>query len=176
MGSLWDMNPKVCGKSYWKVQESLGGGGCGRGLAALPKTQCAVTLAQSGNWSKSNTTRPQVLMARNTQVIPMTFIISPVFIWKRTRSKLAPLGLPGCQNKGEWDTGVRALEKGTKAVGWASRPQARLCPQPTPRQSNFTSRTRHHCSKQPGKQAGQADSPGPLGRLENWASGRQASY
>lgn len=27
MGSLWDMNPKVCGKSYWKVQESLGGWG-----------------------------------------------------------------------------------------------------------------------------------------------------
>lgn len=82
-------------------------------------------------------TRPQVLMAKNTQVIPMTFIISPVFIWKRTGSKLALLGLPGCQNKCEWDTGIRALEKGTKAVGWASRPQARLCPQPTPRQSNF---------------------------------------
>lgn len=115
-----------------KFESPWEGGGRGRGLEALPKTQCAVMLAQSGNWSKSNMTRPQVLMARNTQVIPMTFIISPVFIWKRTRSKLAPLGLPGCQNKGEWDTGVRALEKGTKAVGWASRPQARLCPSTHP--------------------------------------------
>ena len=160
-------------KSPWK------GGGRGHGLAILPKSQCSVTLAQAGNWSKSNMTRPQVLMARNEQVIPMTFIISPVFIWKRTGSKLAPLGLPGCQNKGEWDAGIHALEKGTKAVGWASRSQARLCPHPTPRQSNFTSSassTSHHCSKQPGKQAGQADSSGPLGHLENWASGRQASY
>lgn len=111
------------------------GRGLGRGLAALPKSQCAVTLAQSGKLSKSNMTRPQVLTAKNTQVIPMTFIISPVFIWKKTGSESAPSGLPGCQNKGEWALGTSTLGEGNKGqtdclLGLPSPGQALCSPHP----------------------------------------------
>lgn len=43
-------------------------------------------------------TRPQVLMARKAQKTPITFMMSPVFIWGRTRVSVRTPWAAGCRN------------------------------------------------------------------------------
>lgn len=91
-------------------------------------------------------TRPQVLMARNTEKIPIMFIISPAFIWKKREG----------QSQYPQSGGIRTEE-------------------PLPRTGSLRSwRTRRIISAHsvPGKQAG-GWVLCLLERLENWASGRR---
>lgn len=89
-------------------------------------------------------TRPQVLMARKAQKTPITFMMSPVFIWGRTRVSVRT---PWAAGLSEWDGEPLPSGKGARpGPGW-------LRVHPTPRQSR--------CHQRPWEMGSTGGSPEP---------------
>lgn len=94
-------------------------------------------------------TRPHVFTARNTQKTPITFIISPVFTWKKQGQSQHPGVIQGVRTEVNGTLGTSAWRMGQGLVCWASHPWAVLCVHPTFRQSNVTPSKCYRCSEHP---------------------------